>query len=342
MPNDRMKIDVSTSTILRVVGVLLGLYTLFLVRDIIVLFFLVLVLVSALSPVIEQWSKKMLRSMAVALMFLLILSALSLIGLLIVPPAVVETRELINRFPDIVSNFVPIFSQFWATQPSADAINTLRDLGDSLTRVSGTIFQTTLGVFGGLATFVTALILAFYLLLEERELRTFFLSLVPPDNRRPVQDISDRIGKKMGDWLRGQLFLMLTIFFLTFIALSVLQVKFALTLAVLAGLLEIVPYLGPVLSAIPAILVAYTDSPVKALLVLVLFVVIQQLESSVIAPKILQRAVGLSPVIIIIALLIGGKLLGVLGAILAVPLTMAATILIEELPRFKNNRAARA
>jgi len=125
--------------------------------------------------------------------------------------------------------------------------------------------------------------------------------------------------------------LMFAIFILTFLGLTVLGVPYALSLAIIAGLLEIIPYIGPMLSAIPAIIIAFTVSPLTGFLVLVLYVLIQQFENHIIVPQVMRRAVGLHPVAVILALLIGFKLGGVLGAILAVPVATAISVFVGDL-----------
>ncbi len=126
--------------------------------------------------------------------------------------------------------------------------------------------------------------------------------------------------------MQGQLFLGVIVGVLVYIGLSLLGIRFALLLAIIAGILELVPYIGPVLSAIPAVILAFFQAPILALWILILYIVVQQLENYLLVPVIMKKVVGLNPVVVIIALLIGGKLLGILGIILAVP---AAAVLAE-------------
>ena len=139
-----------------------------------------------------------------------------------------------------------------------------------------------------------------------------------------------RIEEKLGSWLRGQIVLSFIIGGLVYIALAIPGVPFALPLAIIAGILEVVPVIGPIISAIPAILIAFTSSPILAAYVAIAFFVIQQLENSLIVPQVMNKAVGLNPLIVILAVAIGGKLLGISGALLAVPITVVIQILIED------------
>jgi predicted PurR-regulated permease PerM len=150
--------------------------------------------------------------------------------------------------------------------------------------------------------------------------------VTPKEHETYVLNLWQRAQKKMGQWLQGQLFLAIVVGVLVYIGLSLLGIRFALLLAIIAGILELVPYIGPVLSAIPAVILAFFQMPILALWVLILYIIIQQLENYLLVPVIMKKVVGLNPVVVIIALLIGGKLLGILGIILAVP---AAAVLAE-------------
>jgi len=157
-----------------------------------------------------------------------------------------------------------------------------------------------------------------------------------PDSYKPVViSVLRKIGSKMGSWLRSQFLLMLIMGFSYGIILSIFGVKFALTLAIIGAVLEIIPTIGPILTALLSASMALVDSPWRAFLVLIAFFILQQLENNFIVPKIMQKALGISPVFIIIAVLIGAKLLGILGAVLAVPLAGIAAVLIAEWPNIK-------
>ena len=175
---------------------------------------------------------------------------------------------------------------------------------------------------------------------KEDGMNSFLVSLTPKAHKDHVVIVANRIKKKIGRWLGGQLLLMLIIFALDFIALSIFRVPYALILALFAGLLEIVPYLGPIISVALASIVGFFISPVTGLIILGILTVIQQLESHVIAPQLMKKVVGLNPVVVILALLIGAKLGGTLGAILAIPLATSAGVLISDL-FYKNTEEER-
>jgi predicted PurR-regulated permease PerM len=179
---------------------------------------------------------------------------------------------------------------------------------------------------GGIFEFVVILSIAFYMSVQEKGIKKFFASLMPEEHREYISGLVERIQFKMGRWLQGQLLLMFLVFALDYLGLLLIGAPYALILALVSGLLEIVPYIGPVISAIIATTISFLHGPLTGLLVLGLFVLVQQLEGYVLTPLVMKKAVGLNPVVVILALLIGAKLGGVLGIIVAVPI---ATVLGE-------------
>ena len=142
--------------------------------------------------------------------------------------------------------------------------------------------------------------------------------------------------EKIGLWLRGQLVLCLIIFLMSWLGLSLLGVKYSLVLAVFAGVTEFIPYLGPFLGAIPAVFVGFTQAPYLCLLVIILYIVIQQTENLFLVPMVMKKAVGLNPVIVIISMLIGGTMAGILGILVALPVATAISVVFSDFVDFKN------
>jgi predicted PurR-regulated permease PerM len=194
-----------------------------------------------------------------------------------------------------------------------------------------TVFGAVAGVLGGLFGLVTVLILTFYLLVEGESLRASMLRLFPAQRRARTDAASRDITIKVSAWLGGQLVLAGIIGASSAIGLWLLGVPFFYVLAVISGVGELIPVVGPILAAIPAIAIAATVSVQKVLLVIIFFVIQQQIENHVLVPKIMARQVGVSAVTVIVALLIGGKLLGILGAVLAVPTAAILQVLVSEI-----------
>ena len=140
-----------------------------------------------------------------------------------------------------------------------------------------------------------------------------------------------RMQEKLGAWLRGQIILMIVVGVLTYIGLLILGVKYALVLAIFAGIAEIVPYAGPIIAAVPAIGIGLTMSPFKGMIVALLYFGIQQIENAVLTPKIMQKSVGLNPVVSLFALMVGFKFAGLVGALLAIPVATIVAVFLRDL-----------
>jgi predicted PurR-regulated permease PerM len=194
-----------------------------------------------------------------------------------------------------------------------------------------TVLAAVWGVLGGVFGLVTILIVAFYLLVDSESIVRTFVRLFPRSERARVLDACHRVATKVSAWLAGQLLLAGIIGTTAALGLWLMSVPYFYVLALIAAVGEMIPVVGPLLAAVPAILVAFTVSPALALGVAVFFILQQQFENHILVPKVMERQVGISAVVVIIALLLGGSLLGIMGAILAVPTAAILSVLYEEL-----------
>jgi predicted PurR-regulated permease PerM len=333
---ERIKFDISTTSIIKVILAVLAVWFLFVLRDIFVLFFLVLVLVAALSPLVDWAAKYIPRALAVVILAVLVLGVFTAIGFLIIPVLISELKLLAVNLPVIATKFGPIYDQIQHSLLNYQ--EGLFNLTSQIGKISTNIYSTTVGFISGVFAFFTILVLSFYMLLEKNYLKNALGHFILPEKKERVLAIVDKLNHQMGKWLGGHFLLMIAIGILDSVVLTALGVPYALILAIWGGLVEIIPYLGPWLSIIPAFIIAYTVSPLTGLLIIIAYVIIQQLESIFLAPKILGKAVGLSPIIIILALLAGGKLAGLLGVIVAVPAAAVISVLVQEWPEIKKLR----
>ena len=324
----KVKIDISIVAILKVVLVILGLWFLYLIRDVAVLFFIVLTVVAALSPLVEKMEKYFPRWLVMTFLLIAFLAISAGIGFIIIPPLIEQLGQLAINLPSIVNKFGPLYSTIQHSLGNYQEI--LFNVSNQLTRVTSGLYTTTVGFISGLVAVVTVLVLSFYMLLEEKSLREYLHQTIPLKKKETIFPVVRKIGIKMGNWLRGQFLLMLIIGLLDGVALLILGVPYTLILALWGGLMEGIPYIGPFLGLVPAVLIAFTISPLTALLTFAAYIVIQQLENQFLVPKVMGRAVGLSPVIIILVLLIGAKIMGILGMIIAVPVAAAIFVLIQD------------
>ncbi len=325
------QLDYSTKVILRVVAVLLALAFLWVVRDIVVVILLSLVIASAMEPMVDYLSRKKIpRSVSVLGAYVLVIAFVGGLIALIAPLVSDQFHVLSNNLPQYVADFqtrYPTIAQFFGGADLSNIIHSLFSGGEG----TSAIFSRTVGLFNGLFAVISVLVISFYLVAADRGMKHFIHDLVPTTHQKVVMNLIEKIQHKMGLWVVGQFILSVFIFTLTYIGLSILGVKYALFLALIAGLLEIVPYVGPFLSAIPAVFFALIQSPALVVGVIILYVIIQKTEGYVIVPKVMEKTVGTSPLVVLLSLLVGFKLAGILGLLLAVPLAGAITVVIHEL-----------
>jgi predicted PurR-regulated permease PerM len=313
----------------------------YLVRNVLLLIYISAVLAIGFSPIVRLIQKqKMLpvgtqrlpRWLAILILYLGIIGTVTGIGFMVVPPLVEQARQLWSAAPAMLERG----QAFLMEKGLLSAPIQWRDVVEQApvsggTEAVGTVFGAIAGVLGGLFGLFTILILTFYLLVESAGLHSTFLRLFPKRDRQRVADVSSEITVKVSAWLGGQLLLGTIIGVTSALGLWLLGVPYFYVLALLSAIGELIPVVGPLLAAIPAVAVASTVSLQTMLLVIAFFVVQQQVENHVLVPKVMERQVGISPVVVILALLIGGQLLGILGAILAVPTAAILQVVTSEL-----------
>jgi predicted PurR-regulated permease PerM len=286
-------------------------------------------------------SKRFPRWLAILVLYLFILGTITAIGFLVFPPLIRQAQEFWAAAPVMVERGFENAQQWLISKGILHEHLTLRqaveraDVASGSEKAVGTVFSAVIGVVGGLLGLFTILVLTFYFLVEAGTLRESLLQLFPRAARPRVDAAARDITLKVSAWLGGQLLLGLTIGVTSAIGLWLIGVPFFYVLALISGIGEMIPVVGPVLSAIPAVAVAATVSYNKVLLVILFFVVQQQFENHVLVPKVMERQVGVSAVTVIVALLIGGNLLGIVGAILAVPTAAILLVLFYEFTAVK-------
>ncbi len=331
-----IQINITTLTIIKIILILILLYFLYLISDIIIILFFSLVFASAFDPTVDWLAKRKIpRSIGILLIYLVLFTLVSLIIYLIIPPITQEVTELSQNFPLYLEKVISTFSRLKAYSVEYGILdnikNSITSLTSNLPNAAGGVFSTLTGIFGGIVSFFLILVLTFYMVVEENAMKKLIRSIAPPRHQEYLMQLISRMQKKIGLWLRGQLVLCLSIFILDYLGLLILNVKYALVLALIAGLTEFVPYFGPIIGAIPAVFLAFFQSPTLALFVAALYYIVQLLENHILVPKIMQKAVGLNPIISIVALLVGFKIAGVIGAILSIPVVTAISVFIKDI-----------
>jgi len=321
------QVIISIKTILFTFLLALAGYVLFRLSDIFGILLVSLLIVISVEPLIQYVNKQkfmnspITRSTAVIFTYLLIV--VIFIGILTIgiPPVLAQFKKMVFALSGFLNSL----------NIDGGAEKYITEAVTQLGTVSGGVITTTLSIFNNITTIFSLLIISIYISLDWLNIKERVFSLLPSRLQHKAEDIVFQIENNIGAWIKGQLILMLVIGVVSFFGLFILGVDYALALGLIAGLLEFVPMVGPIMSAVLAGVVGFSISPVKGFGVIILFTIIQQLENNLLVPKIMQKVSGFSPIIILLALLIGSEFFGIMGAILAVPITMIGYILLRRL-----------
>ena len=315
------KVEISHRTIIFTVLFLIGLFLVYEMRSIIFSLFVALILMSALNPAVDKISSyKIPRYIAIIFIYILLFAFIGLIASGVVPTLVSQTTVLINRFP------------FYLEAIGLSTVDTdfVQQQINEIGALSTNIFRFGLSVFTNILSVFAILILTFYLLMERQNLDNYLRVLFSENENEKAEKFVAKLEKYLGHWVRGELILMTIVGVFTYVGLLLLGIDFALPLAILAGLLEIIPNFGPTIASVPAIIAGFAISPIMGLAVAALYFLIQQMENSLLVPKIMQKAVGFNPLVTVIVLMIGFKLGGPIGALLSVPFFLTVKVVAEE------------
>ncbi len=333
--------DLVLRTILVVVTVLVvsGLaWFLIQIKEILFITLIAAILAAGVAPLVSwleavRWTRsgwRLPRAWAIALTFLAIIVGVLIVSALVLTPLVRESQQFMANLPERIMRYA------WIPDISGDISGLMQRLPQDLTNVSQ-YFAPAAGVafrfLGGIATVITILFMAFYMLVQGPTLREGFLALFPRRDRARAADVIDQIGAKFGGWVRGQLLLGLIIGIAAGVGMAAIQMPYPYLLGIIAGVLELVPMLGPTLGSIPAIFLALFQPSWKLIFTIVWYLIIQQTEGNFIVPRVMRSAVGLSPLLTILALFIGGTLVGIAGALLAIPVAAALQVIVGEIVR---------
>lgn len=335
MAYERVTIDVSSAAIFRVILIAVAFWFVYQILDILLMLFAAIVVASAMDPVVGWFKRKGVpRGLSLAVIYLLAIGMISGVVALALEPITDQLYQLAQSVPALVNslhNLVP----FIPTLDKANLISGLQGellkIGDNLANISLNVVQRTSSVVAGLFTVVFVFVLAFYLELEQDSLKKFVRLVTPAKHAAYVESAVERAQRQVGRWMLAQLALGAIIGLTVGVTLAILGVPYALLLGFLAGILEIVPYIGPILSAIIGTLVGFSQSLILGVLALVVYVVVQQLENHVVVPNVMKRAVGLHPLATIIAILLGARLAGVVGIMLAIPMATVVSVVISDI-----------
>lgn len=318
------KVEISQKTIIFTTIFFLSLVVIWQLRDLILLFFLCFIFMEALNPAVLWLQKfKIPQVLAIAILYLLIWTGISLSLAGAIPIIVTETTNLIKVLPSTINSITLL------------GINPI-DISSQLKileNIPGSFASTVISVFSNLVSVFAFFVITFYLLLERRHFDKYARQFLSPNNAQKSIEIIDLLEKRLGRWVSGQFFLMLMIGVLSYVGYQVMGLNYALPLGIIAGFLEMVPNIGPVVTSILAGLVGLTVSPVTGLVAVLWGIIVQQMENNFIVPKVMKESVGLNPLVTIFLIATGGTLAGVVGAIIAVPLYLTAAVFYQVLKK---------
>lgn len=337
---DHPVIHISTGTVVRVILLGLLFWALFTLHNLVLVLLTSVVIASSIEPATKWFARfKIPRLPAVLVVYATLVLVVIGVLYLFVPlltselgklsgavPGYAETARSAIPVPFSIENTVgQLTGDFTEKLPVKEGIQTIQQ---TLARFSEDVLGSLSKVFGGVLSFLLIFIISFYLSVQERGIEEFLRIVAPVRHEKYIIDLWKRSQDKIGKWMQGQLMLGFLIGVLVYLGLTILGVPYAFSLAVLSVIAELIPVFGPIIAAIPAVLLGFLESSTLGVLVLGFYIIVQQFENNLIYPLIVQKVVGVPPLVVIIALIVGGQLAGFLGILLSVPL---AAVLLEYL-----------
>lgn len=317
--NSEKILDISWSTIFKIGLGILIFYIIYLIKEILIWFVLALIIAILFEPAIDFLEKKKVpRILAIFFVYLLFLGILGLSIYLVVPVFVSEIQQFSQLFSQYFEKLTPPLKQLgFTTFKNLEDFN--KTLQEWLIKISTNIFSAISAVFGGILATFTIFTISVFISLEEKGIEKTLLFFTPKKYEDQVLVLLEKTQKKVAGWFGTRILSCFFIGLATFITLKLFKINYPISFSLFAGVLDIIPIFGPIFAGVVITTITFLDSWFKALFFLVAFILIQQIEGNILIPLLTKKFVGLPPVLVLMAVLIGGKLLGILGAILAIP-----------------------
>lgn len=332
-----------------IIGLLIGFWLMYEIRDIIFVFFVSLLFAAALDPTVDQLEKyKIPRWLSVIVIIVALLALVTVFISNFIPILAGEILELARQAQTLIENLaqgnIPLpsylewlrpmiqssFGNLDATALSSVLESNLANLGSELFKFSGSAFQVFISVSNGIANAILVLLLTYFMTVDEDLIDRFIHSIFPSKYGKYITQKTNAIKQKIGQWLRGQVALMFAVGLATYIGLVALGVEYSFTLAMFAGITELIPVIGPMIGWVAAVPIAANDSGLMVLWVSILYFFIQRLENNILVPIIMNKATGLHPVIVIFAMLVGYRFMGIIGVVISIPVAAAIGIFLND------------
>ncbi len=334
-PKANSNVDISTGTVFRVVLVLISFWFIYIIFDFLLMLFASVVVASAIRPVADRLERYLVpRAVSVALVYGLVLVVAAVVVSLIIPPLTEQLTQLSHALPALME-YLSVRGLIPSTGEVRGAVSAwqqaLAGVGKDLTNVGAGLFRQTRTVFSGVFTLIFMFVIALYLVVDKEAVKKPFRMVVPARHLAYVEMVIDRTQRVMGRWVVAQLSLGVIVGVTVAAGLWIMGVPYSLLLGLVAGVLELVPIMGPIIAAVPAVLVGFTQSWLLGLGVALFYLLVQQAENHLLIPFIMRKATGLNPLVTILAVLLGARLVGVVGVLLAVPAAVVVSAFVNDL-----------
>ncbi len=337
--SNRPTISISAGTVAKAILLILFVWLLFVIRDIILVVLVSVVIASAIEPAVRWLAKwRVPRTLAVLMVYVAAFAFLIALVPFLFIPAINDLIEASATLPQKIGSLSFLSAPdglFSSLSRSNYFSNFSSNLEGAFAGLSRGFLETASIIFGGFFSFILIVVISFYLAVQEDGIANFLRLVTPARGETYIIGLWHRAQKKIGLWMQGQLLLGLIVGVIVYLGLTILKIEYALMLAIMAAAFELIPVFGPILSAVPAILIGFSHNVTTGLLVLGLYLIIQQFENHLLYPLVVKKIVGVPSIVVILALIIGAKLVGFLGIILAVP---ASAVLIELLSDFEQRK----
>ena len=353
-----ISIQITTGTIVRVILFILLVGVLYYLKDLVLILLTALVIASAIEPATKWFGRyKIPRIPAVLIVYIIVVFVLFGLFYLFIPALLDEASSLFATLPEYVNSISinnPLTNTPLITPDTISGTGSMTgttfslgqliaELRGAVSNISGGFLRTLNTIFGGVLSLILIVVFSFYFAVREEGIDDFLRIITPIGNEEKIINLWKRSQEKIGRWAQGQLVLALIIAILTYLGLTIFGVPYALLLALLAAVFELIPIFGPILAAIPAVIIAFVEGGLSlGLMVIGLYLIIQQFENHLIYPLVVKKVIGVPPLLVIIALLIGGQVAGFLGIILSVPIAAALQEFVNDIQKERTARAMRS
>lgn len=314
----RITFDISMASIFWILFALAVVFSIVKLLDIIALIFTSILITLAICPLVDWFEKrKIKRGLSSLVILLSVFGLIITMAVSIASPLINQTEQFVGKIPALVEKVSPIKFDVNSFTPQFSS-------------VPNQVFKIAVGTFSGFLTIFAVIVLSYYMIQEMHKLKNYFLFWSPEKGER-YNLIAEKLEVEIGHWIRGEVLLMLIVGVLSYLGYVIVGLPYAIALGVIAGILELVPNVGPTIATIPAILVGFSISSTHGIGALVVAIVVQQLENNLIVPKVMQKTTGLNPIITLLAIMIGLKLGGPLLAVLSLPVILSARVILAHI-----------